>query len=42
VFAGLAAAGVGTYYLIKDHQMRATVTPVDHAACAAVVLRGRW
>ena len=42
VFAGLAAAGVGTYYLIKDHQMHATVTPIDHAAGAAVVLGGRW
>jgi hypothetical protein len=42
VFAGLAAVGVGTYYLIKDHQMHATVAPVEHAAGAAVVLGGRW
>jgi hypothetical protein len=48
VFAGLAAAGIGTYYLIKDHEVHATVTPIgpvtpgDHAAGAAVVLGGRW
>ena len=42
VVIGLAAAGVGAYYLIKDHQMRATVAPVDHGGGAAVVLGGRW
>jgi hypothetical protein len=42
VVLGLAAAGVGTYYLVKDHQMRATVTPIDHGAGAAVLLGGRW
>jgi len=42
VVVGLAAAGVGTYYLIKDHQMRATVAPVDRGGGAAVVLGGRW
>ena len=45
VFVGLAAAGIGTYYLLKDHDMHATVTPVgpvDHATGAAVLLGGRW
>lgn len=42
VVLGLAAAGVGTYYLVKDHQLRATVAPVDHGTGAAVVLGGRW
>jgi hypothetical protein len=42
VVLGLAAGGVGTYYLVKDHQMRATVTPIDHGTGAAVLLGGRW
>jgi hypothetical protein len=45
VVAGLAAAGIGTYYLLKDHEMHATVTPVgpvDHATGAAILLGGRW
>jgi hypothetical protein len=42
VVLGLAAVGVGTYYLVKDHQMRATVTPIDHGTGAAVLLGGRW
>jgi hypothetical protein len=42
IVLGLAAGGVGTYYLVKDHQMRATVTPIDHGTGAAVLLGGRW
>ncbi|MEO8841697.1 MAG: hypothetical protein ABI591_23970 [Kofleriaceae bacterium] len=42
VVLGLAAGGVGTYYLVKDHQLRATVTPIDHGTGAAVLLGGRW
>ncbi|MEO6776412.1 MAG: hypothetical protein ABI467_25940 [Kofleriaceae bacterium] len=42
VVAGLAAAGVGTYYLLRDREVHATVAPVDHGGGAAVVLGGRW
>jgi hypothetical protein len=45
VIAGLAAAGVGTYFLLRDHPVQATVTPVgpvDQPTGAAVVLGGRW
>lgn len=42
VVLGLAAASVGTYYLVKDHQLRTSVTLVDHGTGAAAVLGGRW
>jgi hypothetical protein len=40
VILGLAAAGVGTYYLLRDHEV--TVAPIDHNTGAAVMLGGRW
>jgi hypothetical protein len=40
VIVGLAAAGVGTYYLLRDHEV--TVAPIDHNTGAAVTLGGRW
>jgi len=40
VILGLAAAGVGTYYLLRDHEV--TVSPIDHNTGAAVMLGGRW
>ena len=42
VVAGLAAAGIGAYFLIRDQPVQATVAPVDHANGAAVLLGGRW
>jgi len=42
VVLGLAAGGIGGYYLWQDHQLRATVTPVAHDTGAAVVIGGRW
>jgi hypothetical protein len=42
VVLGLAAVGVGAYFLLEDHRLRATVTPADHGTGAAVVLGGRW
>lgn len=42
VVLGLAAGGVGAYYLWQDHQLRATVTPVAHDTGAAVVIGGTW
>jgi hypothetical protein len=42
VILGLAAAGVGTYYLVRDHEVTATVAPIDHNTGAAVMLGGRW
>jgi hypothetical protein len=45
VALGLAAGGVGAYYLYTDHQNRsatATVAPIDHGTGAALVVEGRW
>jgi len=45
VLLGLAAGGVGAYFLWTDHQHRsasATVVPVEQGTGAAVVVRGRW
>jgi hypothetical protein len=42
VVLGLAAGGVGAYYLWHDHQLRATVTPIAHDTGAAVVIGGQW
>jgi hypothetical protein len=42
VVLGLAAGGVGAYYLWQDHKLRATVTPVAHDTGAAVVIGGTW
>ena len=40
VVLGLAAGGVGAYYLWSDHRARATLAPVDRGA--AVVVEGTW
>jgi hypothetical protein len=45
ILLGLAAGGVGAYYLYTDHQNRsatATITPIDHGTGAALVVGGRW
>ena len=44
VVVGLAAGGVGAYYLWKDHHAPVTVAPapVDNGAGAALVVGGRW
>lgn len=42
VVAGLAAAGVGAYFLIRHHEVQATVAPVDHASGATVLVGGHW
>jgi hypothetical protein len=45
VIAGLAAGGVGAYYLWKDHKAHVTavaVTPLDRGTGAALVVGGHW
>jgi len=42
VLFGLAGAGVGAYYLYRDHQASVTVTPTPVEHGAGVTLGGRW
>ncbi len=42
VVLGLAAIGVGTYYLVEDHRLRATATPAANGVGAVVGLGGPW
>jgi hypothetical protein len=40
VVLGVAAGGVGGYFLWRDHKAHATVAPTDHGV--ALVLEGKW